>query len=237
MEKLEGFRVKCKFCGYDWKPKVEKPKECPRCHRYLDMERKKVRVKKRLVCIECLEISHDSDVCQFCGKPGIAFESIGSKFKMSWNGNIEIVNRLSESEIKNLARYYKTYGELILPTGAKWKILKADGTVEKVHWTVGGKMLELQRRLTPEEMEEKEKKEKKEKRVVPFEFEVPLKTSKVSDIEKSLSALLVIWNGKLSMEQLEKLARRYGLGVEDVVRLAEKKHLAKFTGEVLEVRS
>jgi len=27
--------MKCKQCGYKWKPKVEKPKACPRCKQYI----------------------------------------------------------------------------------------------------------------------------------------------------------------------------------------------------------
>jgi len=28
-------RVRCPHCGYEWMPRVEKPKECPVCKRYL----------------------------------------------------------------------------------------------------------------------------------------------------------------------------------------------------------
>jgi len=27
--------VKCPYCGYEWVPRVEKPKKCPRCQRWL----------------------------------------------------------------------------------------------------------------------------------------------------------------------------------------------------------
>ena len=33
--------MKCPHCGYEWKPRVEKPKECPRCKRRLDRLRRK----------------------------------------------------------------------------------------------------------------------------------------------------------------------------------------------------
>jgi len=28
-------KVRCRFCGYEWYARVEKPKECPLCKRYL----------------------------------------------------------------------------------------------------------------------------------------------------------------------------------------------------------
>lgn len=28
--------MKCPYCGYEWSPRVNKPKECPRCKRRLD---------------------------------------------------------------------------------------------------------------------------------------------------------------------------------------------------------
>jgi predicted Zn-ribbon and HTH transcriptional regulator len=27
-------RFKCKRCGYEWSPLVERPKQCPKCKRY-----------------------------------------------------------------------------------------------------------------------------------------------------------------------------------------------------------
>lgn len=29
-------KIKCKYCGYEWTPRVKDPKECPRCKRRLD---------------------------------------------------------------------------------------------------------------------------------------------------------------------------------------------------------
>jgi len=31
----KGKRVRCPFCGYEWYARVENPKECPLCKRYL----------------------------------------------------------------------------------------------------------------------------------------------------------------------------------------------------------
>jgi len=31
----KGKKVKCGFCGYEWYARVENPKECPLCKRYL----------------------------------------------------------------------------------------------------------------------------------------------------------------------------------------------------------
>jgi len=31
----KGKKVKCRFCGYEWYARVENPKECPLCKRYL----------------------------------------------------------------------------------------------------------------------------------------------------------------------------------------------------------
>jgi len=28
-------KLKCPYCGYEWVPKVEKPKSCPYCKRYI----------------------------------------------------------------------------------------------------------------------------------------------------------------------------------------------------------
>lgn len=30
----------CTKCGYEWKPRVEKPKECPRCKARMDYQKK-----------------------------------------------------------------------------------------------------------------------------------------------------------------------------------------------------
>jgi len=37
--------MKCPDCGYEWKPRVENPKSCPRCKRRLDYPKKKVKEK------------------------------------------------------------------------------------------------------------------------------------------------------------------------------------------------
>jgi len=31
----KGKKVRCPFCGYEWYARVENPKECPLCKRYL----------------------------------------------------------------------------------------------------------------------------------------------------------------------------------------------------------
>jgi len=33
--KAEKKKVRCRFCGYEWYARVENPKECPLCKRYL----------------------------------------------------------------------------------------------------------------------------------------------------------------------------------------------------------
>ena len=33
-------KVRCRFCGYEWYARVEHPKECPLCKRYLISPRK-----------------------------------------------------------------------------------------------------------------------------------------------------------------------------------------------------
>ena len=34
-------RLKCKKCGYEWFPRVDNPKACPRCHSpYWDKEKR-----------------------------------------------------------------------------------------------------------------------------------------------------------------------------------------------------
>jgi len=35
MKKRGKRKVRCPFCGYEWYARVEKPKECPLCKRYL----------------------------------------------------------------------------------------------------------------------------------------------------------------------------------------------------------
>jgi len=37
--------MKCPHCGYEWKPRVKNPKECPRCKYRLDYYKSK---KKKL---------------------------------------------------------------------------------------------------------------------------------------------------------------------------------------------
>jgi len=32
---MEIKKMKCKSCGYEWLPKVQKPKACPRCKVYI----------------------------------------------------------------------------------------------------------------------------------------------------------------------------------------------------------
>jgi len=34
-KKRANKRKKCPFCGYEWEPRVRRPKECPLCKRYL----------------------------------------------------------------------------------------------------------------------------------------------------------------------------------------------------------
>ena len=33
--KKEARKCKCPYCGYTWIPRVERPKECPLCKRYI----------------------------------------------------------------------------------------------------------------------------------------------------------------------------------------------------------
>ena len=40
-------KVKCKFCGYEWYARVEHPKECPLCKRYLISPKSKSNNKRR----------------------------------------------------------------------------------------------------------------------------------------------------------------------------------------------
>jgi predicted Zn-ribbon and HTH transcriptional regulator len=28
--------MRCPHCGYEWRPRVERPKKCPRCYRWLE---------------------------------------------------------------------------------------------------------------------------------------------------------------------------------------------------------
>ncbi|MGF3573741.1 MAG: hypothetical protein ACQXXG_10050 [Candidatus Bathyarchaeia archaeon] len=38
----EKIVVKCPFCGYVWKPRVDKPVECPRCKNRLDRGKRRL---------------------------------------------------------------------------------------------------------------------------------------------------------------------------------------------------
>ncbi|MHC1577321.1 MAG: hypothetical protein ACXQT6_01325 [Candidatus Methanospirareceae archaeon] len=31
----KGRTMRCPYCGYEWEPRVRRPKECPLCKRYL----------------------------------------------------------------------------------------------------------------------------------------------------------------------------------------------------------
>lgn len=35
----------CPHCGYDWQPRVEKPRACPMCKQYLEKPKKDKKVK------------------------------------------------------------------------------------------------------------------------------------------------------------------------------------------------
>ena len=43
---MRGFRMRCPRCGYEWEPKIHRPKECPRCKQRLDSELRRARGTK-----------------------------------------------------------------------------------------------------------------------------------------------------------------------------------------------
>ena len=44
--------MRCDNCNYKWKPRVDKPKECPRCKQRLDMLKEEIPIKEEDVEIK-----------------------------------------------------------------------------------------------------------------------------------------------------------------------------------------
>lgn len=62
----------CPFCEYEWSPKVESPKECPNCKRYLPYGASNARSVANSKISEALNgnIIKKPDACQKCGISG-----------------------------------------------------------------------------------------------------------------------------------------------------------------------
>ena len=46
ISKIEVVQITCEMCGYQWIPRIENPKVCPRCKNFLDAKHRKKDIEK-----------------------------------------------------------------------------------------------------------------------------------------------------------------------------------------------